>query len=136
MSNPCRALAGRTSSRPIRAWSPVRELSVLASSASVACVFLSLAAPALPSPARGRAHLHETPIPHDRDRVCLPHSGRYLTRTREGSSRLCDRWRSHAPLENPWVEALTSCLRASPIPFLVSACGIAKRPCFINGLEK
>jgi hypothetical protein len=82
------------------------------------------------------SHIHATPIPHDRGRGYLPHSGRYLTRTREGSSRLCDRWRSHIPPANPWVEALTPCPRASPIPLQASARGMVERPCLIHGLEK
>ena len=119
---------------PSRAWSPVRALSVLASCASVACVVLSLAAPALPSSEPGRTHIRATPIPHDRG--YLPRSGRYVVRTREGASRLCDRWRARVPPANPWVEALTPGLRASPIPLRTSGRGMVKSPCLIHGLEK
>ena len=40
------------------------------------------------------------------------------------------------PPSNLWVEALTPCLRASPIPLRASGLGMVKSPCLIHGLEK
>jgi len=81
-------------------------------------------------------HLHAAPIPFDRDRGCIPRSFCHLARTGQGSTRLCDRWRSRAPPEKPWVEALLYGFKASPIPRWASPRGMVKRPWLLNGLEK